>query len=152
MTRPVTRIDALLDDYGSYHRTRGNLVCHAFGITLIVYGILALLRLVPLGATGWTAAEILVAASFLFYLPLSVPLALTMTFETVAFDLLARAVADWRVGLAAFLLGWVFQGIGHALYEKNSPAFFKNLVHLLVGPLFLLNELLHIRRIESLSD
>ena len=49
--------------------------------------------------------------------------------------------------LAAFVAGWIFQGIGHARYEKKSPAFFKNLLHLLVGPIFLWNELLHVRNI-----
>ena len=38
------RVDALLADYASYHRTRGNLICHAFGITLIVFGSVVLLR------------------------------------------------------------------------------------------------------------
>jgi uncharacterized membrane protein YGL010W len=144
----MRRIDALLADYGSHHRTRGNLVCHAFGITLIVYGILSLLRLLPLAA-GWTAAEALIALAFLFYSTLSVPLALSIAAETVALDLLARAVGDWRIGLAAFVLGWIFQGVGHARYEKNSPAFFKNLVHLMVGPIFLWNEVLRLRRIGA---
>jgi len=148
----MTRVDALLTDYGAYHKTRGNLLCHAFGITLIVYGILALLLQIPVGGHGLTAAEILIAASFLFYLSLSVPLALTMAVEAAALDLAARAVGDWRIGLAAFVVGWVFQGIGHARYEKKSPAFFKNLVHLLVGPIFLWNEVLKVRRIDSLND
>jgi uncharacterized membrane protein YGL010W len=143
----MKRIDALLADYASYHRTRGNLVCHAFGITLIVYGTLSLLLMVPLGASRWTAAEALIAVAFLFYLTLSVPLALTMGVESVALDLLARVVADWRVGLAAFVAGWIFQGIGHARYEKNSPAFFKNLLHLMVGPIFLWNEVMRVRAI-----
>ncbi len=147
----MTRVDALLADYGSYHRTRGNLVCHAFGITLIVYGIVAFARELPLGAAGWTAAEVLIGAAFLFYAALSLPLAVTMAVETIALDALARVVADWRIGLAAFAVGWLFQGIGHARYEKNSPAFFKNLVHLMVGPIFLWNEVLGIRRIESLN-
>ncbi len=147
----MSRVDALLTDYGAYHRTRGNLVCHAFGITLIVFGVLALLLRIPLGFRGWTAAEALIAGSFLFYATLSAPLALTMAAEAAALDLAARAVGDWRVGLAAFVAGWIFQGIGHARYEKNSPAFFKNLVHLLVGPIFLWNELLRVRRIDSLT-
>src|SRR6267143_262899 len=70
---PLTRIDELLADYGSYHRTRGNLVCHEFGITLIVYGLLALLRLIPLPGP-WTLAEVFVGAASLYYLTLSVPL------------------------------------------------------------------------------
>jgi uncharacterized membrane protein YGL010W len=44
----------------------------------------------------------------------------------------------------------IFRAIGHAVYEKNRPAFFKNLLHLLVGPLlFRMNELLRIRRPAS---
>jgi uncharacterized membrane protein YGL010W len=148
----VRKVDALLADYASHHRARGNLVCHAFGITLIVFGIVGMLLTARLPAAApWTAAEILIAATFLFYLTLDAALALAMLAELALLDLAARAVADWRVGLAAFALGWVFQGVGHARFEKNRPAFFKNLAHLLVGPLFLLNELLKVRKIESLS-
>src|SRR5262245_5933885 len=144
------RMDALLEDYGSYHRTRGNLVCHAFGITLILYGTIALLQLIPLG-NRLTAAELVIAASFLYYLTLSPLLAFAMLVETVALDAIAGAVGNWRVGLAAFVVGWIFQGIGHARYEKKSPAFLKNLVHLMIGPVFLWNEVLKIRRIDSLN-
>jgi uncharacterized membrane protein YGL010W len=141
----MNRLDALFADYRSYHRTRGNVVCHAIGITLIVYGVVALLVEIPLPVAPWTAAEVLIAAIVLFYLRLSASLALTMLAEAALFDLLARALSDWRVGAAAFLLGWIFQAIGHAGFEHNRPAFFKNFVHLLVGPIFLWNELLRIR-------
>ena len=47
--------------------------------------------------------------------------------------------------VGAFVLGWAFQGVGHGVFEKNSPAFLKNLVHLLVGPAYLVNEVLRIR-------
>ena len=137
-------VDALLSDYGSYHRTRGNLVCHAFGITLIVFGLVSLLQTVPVGPL--TAAEIVIAAVVVYYATLDVALAAAMLAAFALFDLAARAVGDWRVGLAAFIAGWIFQGIGHAVFEKNRPAFMKNLVHLFVGPLFLVNELLKVRR------
>ncbi len=64
----------------------------------------------------------------------------------VLLDLAAPAVGDRRIGAAAFVVGWIFQAVGHAVYEKNRPAFFRNLLHLLVGPLFLVNELLGVRR------
>ena len=38
------RIDALLADYGAYHQTHGNRVCHAFGTPLIVFGPLFLVN------------------------------------------------------------------------------------------------------------
>ena len=142
----MKKVDGLLADYGSYHRARGNLVCHAFGITLIVYGLLAFLHEFPLPARGWTGAELLIAASFFFYLTLDVALALSILVAVSALDLAARAIGDWRIGIAAFLAGWIFQAIGHARFERNSPAFFKNLIHLMVGPLFLVNEVVRVRR------
>jgi uncharacterized membrane protein YGL010W len=141
----MRRIDALLADYGSSHRTRGNLACHAAGITLIVFGTLAMLDAVRLSGR-WTAAELLIAAAAIAYLSLDLLLGLATIGAVVLLDFAAHAVASWRWGLAAFVLGWIFQGIGHAVYERNSPAFVRNLVHLLVGPAFLVNEALRIRR------
>ncbi|HEX8502096.1 MAG TPA: DUF962 domain-containing protein [Pyrinomonadaceae bacterium] len=43
---------------------------------------------------------------------------------------------DWRWALGLFAAGWAFQFAGHAI-EGNSPAFFRNPVYLLVGPLWL---------------
>jgi len=141
----VKRVDALLTDYASHHRARGNLVCHSIGIPLIVFGSFSFLELLRLPLPGWTAAEALIAAAFLFYATLDFPLAVAMLLPMVVLDLAARAAGNWRVGLAAFVVGWIFQGIGHARYEKNRPAFLRNLLHLLIGPLFLVNELVRLR-------
>lgn len=140
----MKRIDALLSDYESSHRTRGNLFCHAAGITLIVFGVLSILSAVLLFGV-WTLSEALLAAVFLFYVALDPLLAVAVVGAAAVLDLAARAVGNWRIGAAAFVVGWIFQAIGHAVYEKTSPAFFRNLVHLLVGPAFLVNEALGIR-------
>ena len=92
----MKRVDALLADYGAHHRARGNLVCHAFGITLIAYGIVALLGRLPLGR--WNVAEALIAGVVLYYATLDVPLAAAMLGGFVLLDLAARAVGDWRIG------------------------------------------------------
>jgi uncharacterized membrane protein YGL010W len=146
----MKRVDALLAEYGRAHRARGNLACHAAGITLIVFGILAMLQAVPIGGR-WAASELAVGLAFLFYLALDVPLAVALLAVLAALDLAARAAGSWRVGAAAFVAGWVFQALGHAVYEKNAPAFFRNLVHLLVGPAFLVNEALRIRAVPGSS-
>jgi len=49
---------------------------------------------------------------------------------------LPLAFFSWRWALALFVAGWVFQFLGHAI-EGNSPAFFRNPVYLVVGPLWL---------------
>jgi uncharacterized membrane protein YGL010W len=44
---------------------------------------------------------------------------------------------NWRWALTLFVVGWILQFLGHAI-EGNQPAFFRNPVYLLVGPLWLL--------------
>ncbi|MBL0386314.1 DUF962 domain-containing protein [Tumebacillus sp. ITR2] len=44
---------------------------------------------------------------------------------------------SWQWALALFVVGWIFQFIGHA-FEGNPPSFFKNPIYLLVGPLWIL--------------
>ncbi len=140
----MSDLAALFADYATCHRTRGNLACHAIGITLILYGAVSMLLAARLPVRPWTAAEAVILAVVVFDLRLNATLALVVLVELALFDLLARRVGDWRVGLAAFVIGWMFQAIGHARFERNRPAFFRNLVHLLVGPLFLWNELLQV--------
>jgi uncharacterized membrane protein YGL010W len=134
----VGRLDGLLEEYGACHRSRGNLLCHAVGITSIVFGILSMLHALPVSGL-WTASEVLVALAVVVYVALDPLLGAAA----------ARAVGDWRVGAAAFAVGWIFQGIGHAVFEKNSPAFLRNLVHLLVGPAYLVHEALRLSRKSS---
>jgi uncharacterized membrane protein YGL010W len=140
----LKRIDALLSDYETSHRSRGNFRCHVVGVTLIVFGILSLLNAVPL-VGSWTLSEALLAAVFFFYVALDPLLAVAVVGAGAVLDLAARAIGNWRVGAGAFVVGWIFQAIGHAVYEKAKPAFLRNLVHLLVGPAYLVNEALGIR-------
>ena len=42
----------------------------------------------------------------------------------------------WRWAVGLFIVGWIFQFMGHAI-EGNQPAFFKNPMYLLVGPWWL---------------
>jgi uncharacterized membrane protein YGL010W len=48
---------------------------------------------------------------------------------------------NWRWALALFVLGWVFQFVGH-LIEGNQPAFFRNPLYLIVGPVWLVRRAL----------
>jgi uncharacterized membrane protein YGL010W len=44
---------------------------------------------------------------------------------------------NWRWAVGLFIVGWIFQFVGHAI-EGNRPAFFKNPFYLLVGPWWLI--------------
>jgi uncharacterized membrane protein YGL010W len=59
-------------------------------------------------------------------------------FAFSANSLYASRSLPWTVSLGVFVFGWILQFVGHSVYEKRSPAFLKNFVHLLVGPLWIL--------------
>src|SRR5262249_37871657 len=44
---------------------------------------------------------------------------------------------SWRWAVGLFIVGWIFQFVGHAI-EGNQPAFFRNPFYLLVGPWWLI--------------
>ena len=43
---------------------------------------------------------------------------------------------NWRWALGLFVVGWILQFVGHAI-EGNQPAFFRNPVYLIIGPMWL---------------
>lgn len=144
----ITMLDRLLQEYAEAHTTRGNRITHFIGVPIIMFGLFSMLGalvLVPTDTFVVTGAEALIVVAVGFYLVLDWRLALAMLVIASALDIPARLIADWRVGLVAFVVGWLLQAIGHARYEKRSPAFLRNLVQLLIGPLFLINEVLHLR-------
>ena len=127
-------------DYARFHATSGNQACHSVGIPMIVFAILAMLAHVsvaPVGGFTLTAAELLLAAITIYYLTLDTVLALLMLLVAAVFVAAGRHV-PLLLALSLFVLGWILQFIGHYVYEKKAPAFFQNLTHLLVGPLWIL--------------
>ncbi len=133
----------LFDEYGAYHRDRRNLICHEIGIPLIVLGIIALLRMASWpGNVNVNLASIAIVAAFVYYVALG-PAVRSAALVALVGMLLLYFVAGyltWPYAIDVFVVGWIFQFVGHA-YEGKSPAFLTNLLHLLVGPLWVASHL-----------
>src|SRR5580692_9030554 len=108
------RIDVLLAEYGESHQNPTNKAIHWFAVPVI------------------------------YYLTLSVPLAIGMA----AFSLIAIAIVrlvedtlsiklEWIAGVL-FVFAWVFQFAGHEV-EGKKPSFLKDLQFLLIGPAWLMH-------------
>jgi uncharacterized membrane protein YGL010W len=137
-------IQSLFADYASFHRTKGNKNYHRIGIPLIMLTLIGMLVRVPLDMLlirGGNLAMLLIALATIYYLVIEWRLALPMLAVSIAFYFLGAAMPLW-LNAALFILGWIFQFIGHSVYEKKKPAFLRNFVHLLVGPLWILNDLI----------
>jgi uncharacterized membrane protein YGL010W len=132
-------IDRLFEDYAAHHRTRGNHFCHSVGIPLILITLLGLLSRIQfdVGLSGLLdGGVILLTVAMVGYLWLDWKLALPFGLFVVGGYALGKSL-PLEVQCAGFVMGWIFQGIGHRVFEKNSPAFFSNVRHLLIGPFWL---------------
>jgi 2-hydroxy fatty acid dioxygenase len=128
------------DEYAAFHTTAGNKACHSLGIPLIVLASLSLLAHVPLFTLpGFTVtlAEVVIVLFVVYYLTLDLGLAVLMLLAYAVLDAAGRFLS-LPAAAALFVLGWIFQGVGHYVYEKKSPAFFRNFAHLAIGQLWML--------------
>jgi uncharacterized membrane protein YGL010W len=137
-------VEALFADYASYHRTAGNKNFHRIAIPLIMLTLIGMLTQVQLfdaGTVRFDLAMLLIAAATAYYFAIEWRLAVAMLAISIAFYFIGAAIPFW-INLALFILGWIFQFVGHSVYEHKKPAFLRNFVHLLIGPLWILNDII----------
>jgi uncharacterized membrane protein YGL010W len=133
----MRRVDRLFENYGLYHQNPVNKVIHWICVPLIVWSVLGML-----GAVSPVAAGVAIAAMILFYLFLSVPLALGMLAVVVGMAWALSLLGDrlLLVSVLTFAAAWIGQFIGHAI-EGRKPAFVDDLRSFLVAPAWLLGDL-----------
>jgi uncharacterized membrane protein YGL010W len=78
------------------------------------------------------------------YFYLDWKLAIPFGFVLLSFYFLGRTLST-PVCWFLFISGWILQGIGHYVYEKNSPAFLKNFIHIFIGPIWIFAKILGYR-------
>jgi uncharacterized membrane protein YGL010W len=138
--------------YEAYHKHPLNKATHFVGIPMIVFSILVALGWVSIQVSGFpvSLAMVLVVVVMGYYLALEPGLALGMAFFIFPALYFAHLAAQWpfvgSVALAVglFVLGWIIQIIGHTVFEKRRPAFTDNLFQLIIGPIFLVAEVIYL--------
>jgi uncharacterized membrane protein YGL010W len=136
-----------LANYADYHRDRRNIATHFLGIPVIVLAIAALLSRPSVDLLGLPLSPALlsIVGACLFYLRLDLRFGAAMTVLMAGALAFGAWAASWStaawltVSLAMFVIGWVFQFVGH-FFEGKKPAFVDDLIGLLVGPLFVVAE------------
>lgn len=140
----------LLVHYARHHRDRRNIATHLVGIPMVVFAVALLLArpTLPLGGMKTTPAWLALAAFSLWTLSrgrwgLGVATVLfTSALVWAAHGLAGIGLVPWLLlGSGLFVLGWALQFAGH-YYEGRKPAFADDPVSLLVGPMFVVLELL----------
>jgi uncharacterized membrane protein YGL010W len=88
-------------------------------------------------------ATLMIAAAVAFYIYLSPRLAIGAALVLVALVVVVSWLASltwplWAICSAVFVVAWIGQFIGHA-YEGKRPSFFKDVLFLMIGPLWLIS-------------
>ncbi|QOL24787.1 DUF962 domain-containing protein [Thalassotalea sp. LPB0316] len=138
-----------LSTYKSVHLNKKNVRTHFFGVPLIVMSVMVLINMLNItwrsdsNEVTLPLMPVIALLVVLYYLLLDVKIGLiaTLLFAPVywaAINISALPNAAWWA-LGIFVIGWIIQFVGHA-YEKAKPAFVDDLNQLLIGPLFLVSE------------
>ncbi len=139
--------------YAHYHRDRRNIATHLLGVPLIFMAIGIMLTQPEWGVADrvLTPAWLVWGVTSLWYLSrgnllLGLATVLVNGLLIASAHVLAPMAAPWglqhwQLGLALFVVGWIIQFVGH-YWEGRKPAFVDDIVGLLVGPMFVVGEVL----------
>jgi uncharacterized membrane protein YGL010W len=151
----MSKIDSYFEDYAQYHQTSGNLLTHTIGIPLIVVAVLSW----SARWVGWHSVATELPGSLLqmdlgclliilvsaWYCRLDWKLGISFLPVLYGLYWIGRTLPI-SVACAFFVLGWILQLVGHSVFEKKSPAFTKNIEHLLIGPIWVFVKVLRLER------
>lgn len=147
-----------LNTYASQHTKKEVLLTHYVGIPAVLFAVLMACNWISIDiATKWQISFSWLAAIALvvYYFKLNVRLAIISAAILFVFTWFATLFAGKMPGtfstilfLILFIGGWIAQMVGH-LQEKTKPSFTQDPIYLLIGPLFVIVELLDILKIKK---
>ena len=149
----MRKIDALLSEYGESHQNATNKAIHWVCVPLIFFSVVGLIGSIPAGLlqsifgegafyANWAA--VVLAVALIYYVTLSIPLAVGMLlFGSLCLFLIRQILMAnfaplWAVSLGIFVVAWIGQFYGHKV-EGKKPSFFKDIQFLMIGPAWLMH-------------
>jgi len=119
----------LADEFRVEHRSEWNEVCHFVSIPLIFLAFIRWTQVFPpYHVFPW------IALLLLLYYFWSIRMGIAMTVALIVMAAISYYFLTPWSALAIFIVGVVFELIGHQAFEKNYPVVTKNVLHVFVGP------------------
>jgi uncharacterized membrane protein YGL010W len=142
----IRRIDVLLAEYEQNHNNPTNKAIHCFVVPVTMWATFAILWYLPTPTLfdvgpylNWTT--ILCALGIIYYVTLSIPLALGMAiFSAIAAAIIQFTEANASfpliyIAVPVFIFAWVFLLVGHMI-EDRSLSFLVDLKFLAIEPIW----------------
>ena len=140
--------------YSENHQNPVNKKIHYSCVPLIFFSVLGMLSLIQIPAEAGENIHfriglhhLALSGVLIFYLRHSVKIFFGMTLIALMCVMLIEviniqnAVAPWQTYVLIFSLAWIGQFIGHTI-EGKKPSFFTDMVFLLIGPAWIVNNVL----------
>ena len=137
-----------LKEYGESHQNETNKAVHWICVPLIFSSITGLFYCIKfpwmINGIAVNAAMILIILVTIYYLRLSVSLAIGMFLFGVAVLIICQLIEKnvpaplWAICIIIFIVAWIGQFYGHNI-EGKKPSFLKDLQFLLIGPMWLMS-------------
>lgn len=145
-----TTLEQKLLHYAESHRNRRNVLIHCVCVPAIVCAVVG-----GLVAINPVVAGIALIAAVIYYAFIDPDRMVALRAAAAMAAVLAAMLALWTLvippsailplALGIFVIAWIGQFVGHHI-EGRKPSFFDDLRYLLVGPLFVMHEMLPGRR------
>ncbi|EJS43711.1 YGL010W [Saccharomyces arboricola H-6] len=131
--------------YKFYHHDSKNVLIHSIFVPTILFSSFCMLHRIKIYHDVSLTAPLSVLF-FVFYCFLYLPTGLLAGIFLLLLNLALtnhKIHLSFKQELSLFVIGWIFQFVGHGVFEKKKPALFDNLVQSLVlAPYFIMFELL----------
>ena len=145
-----TTLEQKLLHYAESHRNRRNVLIHCVCVPAIVFAVVG-----GLVAINPVVAGLALIAAVIYYAFIDPDRMVALRAAAALAAVLAAMLALWTLvippsailplAFGIFVNAWIGQFIGHHI-EGRKPSFFDDLRYLLVGPLFVMHEMLPGRR------
>lgn len=146
----MNTLNALLDEYAQSHQNHINQKIHKICVPAIMFSIIGILWSIPSSYMGayinWASVLVSFAMLYYFYLSKKYFLIMIPVFVTMYYLNFLLAQTQYLVSLsfAIFILSWLLQFWGHKI-EGKKPSFLKDLLFLLIGPLWVVKVIFRVK-------
>jgi uncharacterized membrane protein YGL010W len=139
----MNTLENYLSEYSESHQNITNILIHKFCVPAIMFSVFGLLKALPVPESwplwlDWSTFAAL--AALIFYARLK---NFKVFFFMFVFILIQIAILEmlrprfFILCLLIFIVAWIFQFIGHKI-EGKKPSFFKDMLFLLIGPIWVI--------------
>jgi len=131
-----------LEKYGESHTHPTNVLIHKIFVPLIMFSVIGILWAIPMPSDyPWFInpgmALVVLALGFYSSMGLMILLPMILIVAPMIYGnfVLSSSPLFLKINLAIFVVGWIFQFVGHKI-EGKKPSFIEDLLFLLVGPVW----------------